>query len=60
MDTRNRPYDIDGYEREVWIDPQRNIGDVVGGGGGASRSSWHLPRFDGLCNVRNCRRTFQN
>ena len=39
LSTKERAYDIGGYEREVWIDPRRNITEVVGregGGGGES------------------------
>ena len=30
MATTERAYEIDGYEREVWIDPQRELTSIVG------------------------------
>lgn len=34
--SQERGHELGGYERETWIDPRRNVEEVVGGGGGGS------------------------
>jgi len=36
--SQERGHEMGGYEREAWIDPRRNVTEVVGGGGGQRKA----------------------